>query len=89
MIPYIVTIYYSDFITTFLLCFVVVIAKKSRGKKIGRKMMLDAEAWAKNNGFNCFYVSPFDEVENFYKRCGYIKFDALYMVKKVIENTNT
>ena len=52
-------------------------------------MMLDAEAWAKNNGFNCFYVSPFDEVENFYKRCGYIKFDALYMVKKVIENTNT
>ena len=40
MILYIVTIYYYGFITTLLLSFVVVIAKKSRGKKIGKKIYM-------------------------------------------------
>ena len=40
MILYIVTIYYYGFITTLLLSFVVLIAKKSRGKKIGKKIYM-------------------------------------------------
>ena len=40
MVLYIVTIYYYGFITTLLLSFVVVIAKKSRGKKIGKKIYM-------------------------------------------------
>ena len=51
-------------------------------------MMLDVENWAKNKGFNCFYVSPIEGVENFYKECGYVDFDDMYMVKKVIGNRN-
>ena len=89
MILLIVTIYYYGFITTFLLSFVVVVAEKSRGKKIGKKMMLDVEGWAKDKGFNCFYVSPYKAAEIFYTRCGYVDFDCLYMVKKVTENTVT
>ena len=33
--------------------------------------MFDAEDWAKNKGFNCFYVSCWDDAVNFYKKCGY------------------
>ena len=34
-------------------------------------MILDTEIWAKNKGFNCFYVSCYDDVVEFYKKCGY------------------
>ena len=57
----------------FLLSFVVTVAKKSRGKKIGKQMMLDTETWAKDKGFNCVYVKPWDNAaEYFYKKCDYI-----------------
>ena len=35
-------------------------------------MMLDAEAWAKYKGFDCAYVSSWNHVVGFYKKCGYI-----------------
>ena len=99
MILFIVTIYYYGFITTFLLSFVVVIAKKSRGKKIGKKMMLDAESWAKNMGLKiydniymiprCFCLMSKDHTVDFYKKCGYVEFDENYMIKEVVDYTDT
>ena len=34
--------------------------------------MLDVEVWAKNKGFNCFYVMSRNSTVGFYKSCGYI-----------------
>ena len=35
-------------------------------------MILDAETWAKNKGFNCYYVSSLNHTVGFYKSCGYL-----------------
>ena len=34
-------------------------------------MMLDAETWAKDRGFNCFYLYSPKINMGFYRKCGY------------------
>ena len=53
-------------------------------------MMLDAESWAKNKGFKIYGMIPRyfclgseDHTVDFYKKCGYVEFDEIYMIKKV------
>ena len=52
-------------------------------------MLLDAEDWAKDNGFSCFYLCPKDGLKNYYKECGYVDFDDQHMIKKVVDDINT
>ena len=34
-------------------------------------MMLAAEVWVKENGFDCIYVNSLHNVVGFYEKCGY------------------
>ena len=64
-------------------------------------MMLDAESWAKNMGFKIYsnynlYMIPRyfcliseGHTVDFYKKCGYVEFDEIYMIKKVVDDTDT
>ena len=52
-------------------------------------MMLDAESWAKNKGFNCFYVKSWSEALDFYKKCGYVVNDDLYDDDGLVNTTLT
>ena len=47
------------------------VAKELRGKKIGKRMISDAEVWAEKQGFNCVYLYSYKKVVGFYEKCGY------------------
>ena len=51
----------------------VAVAEELKGRQIGRRMLTEAEGWAKENGFKCVYVNSLKNVIGFYKKCGYIQ----------------
>ena len=52
----------------------MIVVKELRGQHIGKKLMLDAEDWAKKKGFNCFYLKAAEAV-GFYEKLGYTRLD--------------
>ena len=70
------------------------VAKELRGKKIGKRMISDAEVWAEKQGFNCVYVDSSNDVVGFYEKCGYdveygqfINDPSLLMKKEILNST--
>ena len=51
----------------------VAVAQELKGRQIGRRMLTEAEGWAKENGFNCVYVESLKKVIKFYEKCGYVQ----------------
>ena len=53
------------------LIYAVAVVEELQRKGVGKSMMLDAEKWAKVEGFDCVYLLCSTDVEVFYKKCGY------------------
>ena len=51
----------------------VAVAEELKGRQIGRRMLTEAEGWAKENGFKCVYVNSLKNVTKFYEKCGYVQ----------------
>ena len=67
--------------TKSLIFLLVAIAKELQGKGVGKRMMLDAEKWAKVKGFNQAYVDSGND--DFFKKCGYSHAHKEWFGKKI------
>lgn len=48
------------------------VQKAYRGMGIGRKLLAEAEAWAKEDGYCTVVITSREEAIPFYKKCGYV-----------------